>query len=141
MLSRPPRSRSVAASRGRMKVVSDRFISFAIETISSSLKPRPSEKTARELPSRGLDVKTSHCVIASRRICDPMRIPCNNFSCAQVEMLTGDTKMQEKGYRRAIRRTSADAWRLTAAFAAFILTACQFLLPPAYYRLPNVLLL
>ena len=56
-------------------------------------------------------------------------------------MLTGDTKMQERGYRRAIRRTSADAWRLTAAFAAFILTACQFLLPPAYYRLPNVLLL
>src|SRR5262249_25308283 len=65
---RTPRSRSIADSRGTMNVVSDRFISLAIDCISESLSPVPSENTASEFPSRGVDEKTSHCVIASRLV-------------------------------------------------------------------------
>ena len=46
-----------SASRGRMKVVSERFISLAIACISASLSPRASKNTAREFPSRGLGGK------------------------------------------------------------------------------------
>jgi hypothetical protein len=52
-----------------MKVVSERFISVAIDCISASLSPRPSKNTAREFPSRGREEKTSHCAIANRRAC------------------------------------------------------------------------
>src|SRR5690242_11059994 len=62
-----PRSRSTAASRGRMKVVSDRFISLATACISASLRPRASGKTARGLPSRGLAEKTSIVTMEKRR--------------------------------------------------------------------------
>ena len=67
ILTRTPRSRSIFGSRGRMNVVSERFISFATDCISVSLSPRASENTASEFPSSGLDENTSHCVIANRR--------------------------------------------------------------------------
>src|ERR1700739_169888 len=67
MRTRTPRSLSVLASRGRRNVASDRFISLASDCISLSVNPRPSENTAKELPSSGREEKTSHCVIASRR--------------------------------------------------------------------------
>jgi hypothetical protein len=41
------------ASPGRMKVVSERFISRAKACICSLLRPRPSRKTASELPAEG----------------------------------------------------------------------------------------
>src|SRR5579864_5035397 len=62
-----PRSRSSAVSRGRMKVVSDRFISLAMACISVSHRPRASGKTARGLPSRGLAEKTSMVTTEKRR--------------------------------------------------------------------------
>src|SRR5207245_5729213 len=67
--TRTPRSRSVGASRGRMNVVSERFISLAINCISPSLNSRPSKNTASEFPSSSLEVNTSHCAIARRRFC------------------------------------------------------------------------
>jgi len=44
---------------GRMKVVSERFISSAIACISSSRRSRPSRITARGFPPSGRSVKTS----------------------------------------------------------------------------------
>src|SRR5450432_2182845 len=43
--------------------------------ISSSLSPRPSKNTARELPSSAREEKTSHCSIASFRRCLVMAPP------------------------------------------------------------------
>ena len=63
--TRTPRSRSTVVSPGRMKVVSERFVSRAKPCISASLSPRPSVMTARALPSRGWELKTSTCTIAS----------------------------------------------------------------------------
>src|SRR4029434_2334198 len=44
---------------GRMKVVSERFISLATACISPSDRPRPSSTTARGLPPNTRSVKTS----------------------------------------------------------------------------------
>ena len=55
-----PRSRSVAESRGKMKVVSERFVSRAMAAISASARPRASVKTASGLPLSFSEVNTSH---------------------------------------------------------------------------------
>ena len=53
------------ASRGRMNVVSDRFVSFAINCIWPSDKPVPFRTTASAFPCRGFAVNTSICTTAS----------------------------------------------------------------------------
>src|SRR5437667_8942210 len=44
--------------------------------ISPSLRPRPSEKTARGLPSSGCELKTSNCTMASRFDAFVICFPC-----------------------------------------------------------------
>src|SRR5215475_1277948 len=55
------RTRAAQSGRvgGRMKVVSERFISMAMACISPSARPRPSSTTARGLPPNTRSVKTS----------------------------------------------------------------------------------
>src|SRR5207302_7442021 len=67
ILTRTPLSRSTVASRGRMNVVSDKFISLATDCISESVSPVPFGKTASEFPSRTRSENTSHCVTGKRR--------------------------------------------------------------------------
>src|SRR5713101_4740246 len=73
MRTRTPRSRSVAGSRGKMNVVSDRFISRAMACISSPLRPLLSENTASGLPWSGWEVNTSNWTNGSRREEEVMR--------------------------------------------------------------------
>ena len=74
--TRTPRSRSLAASRGKMNVVSERFISRAMACICESSSPRASGYTARELPSKGREEKTSNCTKGKRRRSLLMAIYC-----------------------------------------------------------------
>src|SRR5450755_1089451 len=64
-------------SRGKTNVVSERFISRARACMSWSLSPRPSENTARELPSNGREEKTSNCTKGKRRSSGDMTIYCS----------------------------------------------------------------
>src|SRR5262245_42433331 len=66
-----PCSRSMAASRGRMKVVSERLVSRARRWNSSSRSARASVNTATAFPSRARSVKTSTTVYAKLRIRQP----------------------------------------------------------------------
>ena len=72
-----PCSRSTAGSRGKTKVVSCKLVSRARSCISASVRPRASRKTARGLPSRRLDEKTS---IWTKRNCRVLLIGAR--SCA-----------------------------------------------------------
>jgi len=58
MRTRTPRSHSMVV-RGRMKVVSERFVSLANACICASVRPRPSRTTASAFPSSGVALKTS----------------------------------------------------------------------------------
>src|ERR1700722_5256686 len=98
MRTRTPHSLSVLASRGRMNVDSDRFISLASDCISLSVNPRPSENTAKELPASGREEKTSHCVIASRRdgwLINRPGEPVGRLKVARAEMTAEARAMQE----------------------------------------------
>src|SRR5499433_2416068 len=66
-----PCARSMAASRGRMKVVSERLVSRARRWNSSSRSARASVNTATAFPSRARSVKTSTTVYAKLRIRQP----------------------------------------------------------------------
>ena len=58
-------------SRGRMKVVSDRFISLAIDCISTSLSPRASKKYRQRIPFQrtgGKDIPLRHGQFSQRRL-------------------------------------------------------------------------
>jgi len=58
MRTRTPRWHSMVV-RGRMKVVSERFVSLANACICASVRPRPSRTTASAFPSSGVALKTS----------------------------------------------------------------------------------
>src|SRR5215469_9336087 len=60
-------------AEGRIKVVSDKFISRAKACISSLDRPLPSRKTAREFPSNGREVNTSTCTISRGLLKDALR--------------------------------------------------------------------
>src|ERR1700676_875759 len=129
MRTRTPCNRSVSTPRGRMNVVSDRFISLARDCISVSVNPRPSENTAREFPSSGCEEKTSHCVIARRRDCRNgngkdwlMNLPGGGKPQAQRLLLAARTLMP--AYDLAMQEISlyqrdADICRLTSVRADF----------------------
>src|ERR1700746_473762 len=104
------------ASRGRMKVVSDKFISLATDCISESVSPLPSGNTASEFPSRTRLENTSHCVTEKRRPCLFISLP-------------GRFELQGKDAERGLRdaeSTKAAEFSLANIVAATSLTGLHF---------------
>ena len=118
-----PCSCSISFSRGMTNVVSERFISLATACISASFSPRPSKNTASELPSRGLDEKTSHCAIANRRFVVAMNTPImfqKDWSRCIESMKNVRSTMQ----KNPVFSTFDPAMRLTGQLQTSILTIC-----------------
>src|ERR1700722_6499746 len=116
-----PCSCSISFSRGMPKVVSERFISLATACISAPLSPRPSKNTASELPSRGLDEKTSHCAIANRRFVVAMNTP---IMFQKESPHRVDEKCQIDDAEKPRFSPFDPAMRLTGQLQTSILTIC-----------------